>query len=243
MLEGLFSAAAGMKAQQDALDAIGNDLANVNTVGYKAERVAFSDLLYNTVDDAGTETTAGAGSKSQAIGRNESQGTMRETGNPLDLAIEGEGFFVVTGASGKTALTRDGGFDIDAGGTLTNAAGYRLSPAIKVPKGLAASELRVASDGTVSANGHKLGKLELVTVAAPEHLLADGGNLFTVTTASGATHAAHAASIRQGALEQSNVDMASELTKLVTTQRAFQLTSTAIQNESQMMAIANQLRS
>jgi flagellar basal-body rod protein FlgG len=97
-----------MSAQQEQLDAISNDLANVSTSGYKSERVAFSDLLYNTVDDAGTETSTGGGSKAQVIGASQTQGTIQATGNPLDLAIEGEGFFQVTRANGQTSLTRDG---------------------------------------------------------------------------------------------------------------------------------------
>ncbi|HEX4467620.1 MAG TPA: flagellar hook-basal body protein [Solirubrobacteraceae bacterium] len=242
MLEGLFSAAAGMNAQQEELDAIGNDLANVNTTGYKAQRTAFSDLLYNQVEDAGTNTTAGAGARESSIGRVETQGSMKETGNPLDLAIVGDGYFVVTLPGGKSALTRDGSFGVDASGTLTNSSGYRLSPRIQVPKGVAEQEVRVADDGTVSAAGKRLGKLSLVTVDSPAHLLSDGGNLFNVTEASGAAHAARDATIQAGSLEESNVDMSRELTALVTTQRAFQMTSTAVQNESQMMAIANQLR-
>ncbi len=101
MLEGLYSAAAGMAAQQTQLDAISNDLANLSTNGYKSERVAFSDLLYNKVDIAGTETTAGAGAKAQILGRAQSQGALKETGNPLDLAIEGPGYFQVTRSNGN----------------------------------------------------------------------------------------------------------------------------------------------
>jgi flagellar basal-body rod protein FlgG len=241
MLEGLYSAAAGMAAQQEQLDAISNDLANLSTSGYKSERVAFSDLLYNPIKVAGTETTAGAGASAKVIGRSEAQGSIQETGNPLDLAIEGEGYFEVTRANGQTALTRDGTFGIDANGSIVNSEGNQLSPPIKLPAGVAASEVSIGPDGTVAAGTRKLGQIKLVTVTSPEHLLADGGGEFTPTASSGAPHPA-TGKVRQGALEASNVNIASEMAQMVSTQRNYQLTSTAIQDESQMMSIANQLR-
>jgi flagellar basal-body rod protein FlgG len=242
MLEGLYSAAAGMSAQQEQLDAISNDLANVSSTGYKAERVAFSDLLYNAVDQAGTVTSAGGGASAQTIGRSESQGSIRETGEPLDLAIEGDGYFQVALPNGQTALTRDGTFGVDAGGTITNAQGDRLTPPIKLPAGVAPSEVRIAPDGTVTAGTHTLGQIKLVTVTSPAQLLSDGSGELTPTTASGAPHAATAGTIRQGALEESNVDISREMALMVSTQRNYQMDSTAIQTESQMMSIANQLR-
>ena len=241
MLEGLYSAAAGMAAQQEQLNAISNDLANVSTSGYKSERVAFSDLLYNPIKFAGTETSAGAGASARVIGRSESQGSITETGNPLDLAIEGAGYFLLTRANGQKALTRDGTFGIDATGAIVNAEGNQLSPPIKVPAGVSAGELSIAPDGTVTAGARKLGQIKLVTVTSPEHLLADGGGEFTATASSGAPHPA-TGKIHQGALEASNVNVASAMAQMVSTQRNYQLTSTAIQDESQMMSIANQLR-
>jgi flagellar basal-body rod protein FlgG len=241
MLEGLYSAAAGMEAQQEQLNAISNDLANVSTSGYKSERVAFSDLLYDPVKIAGTETTAGAGASAKVIGRSESQGTLQETGNPLDLAIEGEGYFQVTRANGQKALTRDGTFGVDAAGAIVNAEGNQLSPPIKLPAGVSASEVTIAPDGTVTAGERKLGQIKLVTVTSREQLLADGGGELSVTKTSGAAHPA-TGKIRQGALEGSNVNIASTMAQMVSTQRNYQLTSTAIQDESQMMSIANQLR-
>ncbi len=241
MLEGLYSAAAGMEAQQEQLNAISNDLANVSTSGYKSERVAFSDLLYNPVKIAGSETTAGAGASAKVIGRSESQGALQETGNPLDLAIEGEGYFQVTRANGQKALTRDGTFGVDASGAIVNAEGNQLSPPIKLPAGVSASEVTIAPDGTVSAGERKLGQIKLVTVTSREQLLADGGGELSVTKTSGAVHPA-TGKIRQGALEASNVNIASTMAQMVSTQRNYQLTSTAIQDESQMMSIANQLR-
>jgi flagellar basal-body rod protein FlgG len=242
MLEGLYSAAAGMAAQQQQLDAISNDLANLSTSGYKAERVAFSDLLYNPVEEAGTATTAGAGSSSQVIGRNETQGPVKQTGRPLDLAIEGDGYFQVTLPSGKSALTRNGALAVDGSGSIVTGEGDRLVPPIKLPAGVSASDLQIATDGTVSTGTTKLGQIQLVTVDSPDHLLADGSGQLTPTTESGAPHAASTARVHQGELEESNVDMAKEMALMITTQRNFQMTSTAIQNESQMMSIANQLR-
>ncbi len=242
MLEGLYSAATGMAAQQLQLDAVANDLANVNTDGYKSERVAFGDLLYNKVHVAGTETGAGAGAEARVLGRSQTQGGLKETGNPLDLAIEGDGFFQVTMPGGGIGLTRDGAFDVDAEGRLVNAAGERLAPPITLPKGVTAAEVRIASDGTVTAAGKKLGRIALVTVTSPDHLTAEGGGVLTANAASGAAQPA-SGRIHQGALEDSNVDVGKDMATMMSAERAFQMSSTAIQTESQMMSIANQLRS
>jgi flagellar basal-body rod protein FlgG len=244
MLEGLYSAAAGMSAQQEQLDAISNDLANLSTSGYQSERVAFSDLLYNAVDEAGTESSIGAGASAQVIGRSQSQGPIQETGDPLDLAIEGEGYFQVKSAGGQTALTRNGGFSVDANGTIVDAQGNTLEPPIKLPAGVSAGDLKIGTDGTVTAGKRTLGQIKLVTVPSPDHLLAGGDGTLTPTTGSGSPQAvsANAAKIHQGALEGSNVDMSKEMALMVSTQRAYQMSSSAIQTESQMMSIANQLR-
>ena len=241
MLEGLYSAAAGMEAQQLQLDAVSNDLANLSTDGYQAERVAFGDLLYNRVEIAGTETGAGAGAEAQIIGRDESEGALKQTGDPLDLAVEGQGYFQVTRADGSLALTRDGEFGVDASGEIVDTQGNRLHPPITLPKGTSASDLRVAEDGTVTAGGKRLGRIELVTVPAPGRLTPEGGGLLVPGSASGAPQTA-SGRIQQGALEDSNVDIGRDMTTMVGAERAFQMQSTAIQNESQMMSIANQLK-
>jgi flagellar basal-body rod protein FlgG len=243
MLEGLYSAAAGMSAQQQQLDAIGDDLANASSTGYRSERVAFSDLLYNAVDIAGTETSTGAGASAQVIGRSQSQGSIQETGQPLNLAIEGDGYFQVKLPGGQIALTRNGNFGVDANGAIVDSEGNPLSPPIKLPAGASPAEVSISSNGTVTAGKRTLGQIKLVDVAAPDHLLADGNSAFTPTAASGAPQAVTDAKIRQGALEDSNVDMSKEMALMVSTQRAYQMSSTAIQTESQMMSIANQLRS
>ncbi|HEY4809462.1 MAG TPA: flagellar hook-basal body protein [Solirubrobacteraceae bacterium] len=241
MLEGLYSAAAGMSAQQEQLNAISNDLANLSTSGYKSERVAFNDLLYNRVNIAGSETTAGDGANALVIGRSEGQGAITETGNPFDLAIEGPGYFEVKRPNGQTVLTRNGNFGVDASGTLVNAEGNRLAPPIKLPPGISPNEITVSTTGVVTAANRTLGQIKLVTVTAPDHMLADGASALLPTTSSGAPHPATGA-IHQGALESSNVNMAGTMAQMVSTQRAFQMNSTSIQTESQMMSIANQLR-
>ncbi len=230
-----------MAAQQLQLDAVSNDIANVNTNGYKSERVGFEDLLYNKVEEAGTETTAGGGAAARIIGRSFSQGALKETGNPLDLAIEGEGFLQLRRAGGSTVLTRDGALQLNANGELSDAAGNALEPPIKVPGGVSASELRISGDGTVTAHGKRLGRISLVTVTATDKLTSEGGGLLAPNAASGAVHAA-SGHIHQGALEDSNVDLGRDMSTLMTTERAYQMNSTAIQTESQMMSIANQLR-
>jgi flagellar basal-body rod protein FlgG len=241
MLEGMYAAASGMEAQQQQLDSIGNDLANASTTGYKAEQVGFRDLLYNAVDIAGTTTSVGAGAAAQVVGRDQSQGAIQSTGDPLDLAIEGPGFFTVKRPDGTLALTRDGSFQVNAGGQLTTSEGDRLDPPITLPTGTSASEVTIGPDGTVRAGTHTVGKIALVTVASPDHMLAAGGNLFTTTASSGATRPVAGSAIHQGALEGSNVDMATDMVQMMGAQRGYQLESSAIQTENQMLSIANQL--
>jgi len=242
MLPGLYSAASGLAAQQEQLDAIGNDLANVSTPGYRSERVAFSDLLYSTSNLAGDETTVGAGSRSGVLGASQTQGSIKETGDPLNVAIEGEGYFEVTRASGTVSLTRDGAFGVDAGGSIVTSDGSRLSPPIKLGKGTLVSDLRIGQDGTVMAGTKKLGQIKLFTVVAPDRLLSDGAGGFTTTSESGAPQAIAKPRLLQGSLEESNVDLGREMSLMISTQRDFQMSSNAIQTENQMMTIANQLR-
>lgn len=242
MLEGMYAAASGMEAQQQQLDSVGNNLANLSTTGYKAQRTGFRDLLYNQVNIAGTTTSIGAGAAAQTIGADNSQGAIQSTGKPLDLAIEGPGFFTVKRPSGALALTRDGAFEVDSRGRLTTAEGDLLDPPLTLPKGTSPSEVAIGPDGTVRAGTRAIGKIALVTVASPDRLLADGGSLLSATAASGAPRPVAGAAIRQGALEGSNVNVSSEMVKMVSAQRDYQLESSAIQTENQMASIANQLR-
>jgi flagellar basal-body rod protein FlgG len=241
MLEGLYAAASGMEAQQQQLDAIGNDLANASTTGYKAERVGFRELLYNQVDLAGTVTTQGAGAAAQTIGRDQAQGSIQSTGNPLDVAIEGPGFFTVRRPGGTVALTRDGSLQVNAKGQLTTAEGALLDPPLTLPRGSSPSEVAISPDGTVSVGTKTIGRLALVTVASPDHLLAAGGNLFMASVASGRPRPTSGATIKQGALEGSNVDVGNDMVQMMGAQRSYQLESSAIQTENQMLSIANQL--
>jgi len=241
VLEGLYAAAAGMSAQEQQLNTVANNLANLSTDGYHAERVAFSDLLYNEVDQAGSDTTTGAGATARALGDSAQPGALRQTGRPLDLAIAGEGYFELKRPDGQLALTRDGSFTLNSKRQLTSAGGALLNPPITVPAGVAESDVTIGADGTVRAGTKKLGTISLVDVAAPDKLLAVGEGTFATTPASGPARAASGARLTQGALEGSDVEMASEMATMESAQRGYQMNSTAIQIEGQMMSIANQL--
>src|SRR3954453_17472377 len=175
MLEGLYSAAAGMQAQQQRMDSVANDLANANTNGYKKSRIAFRDLLY--VGDASGKVRSGAGAAAATVGRGFGQGALRETGNPLDLAIQGGGFLQVRRADGTTALTRDGSLRLDPRGRLTTQQGDLVQPAVTVPAGTQESDVSIGSDGTVTANNRPVGTLQLFTVRSPQGLQSVGDSL------------------------------------------------------------------
>jgi flagellar basal-body rod protein FlgG len=240
MLEGLYSAAAGMTAQQQRMDTLANDVANVNTTGYKHTRVAFRDLLY-TQDRAGV-VSSGAGVAATPAGRGFAQGSLRETGDKLDVAIEGDGFLQVRRADGTMALTRDGSLRLDPTGRLTTQRGELLQPAITVPAGTSEADLRIAADGTVSAGDRRLGRIQLVTVRAPQALQSAGDSLFVATAGSGPAQAMPTGRVVQGALESSNVDLAEAMTQMMESQRTFQMASKAVQMQDQMLQIANQVK-
>ena len=241
MLEGLYSAAAGMQAQTQRMDTVANDLANVNTNGYKRERVAFRDLLY--VRDASGNVQSGAGAAATTIGRGFTQGAVRETGNPLDLAIENGGFLQVRRADGTTALTRDGALRLDARGRITTQQGDLLQPAVTLPAGTKESDVQIGSDGTISVGNRQVGRIQLMTVRSPQGLQSAGDNLFRATTASGAATALPGGRLTQGAVEASNVDVADTMTEMMDAQRSFQLASKAIQMQDQLLQIANSVKS
>jgi flagellar basal-body rod protein FlgG len=169
MLEGMYTAAAGMAAQQTRLDAVSNDLANVDTTGYKHTRVAFRDLVYDSAQGYGAAkgVEIGAGSAATVLGRSVEQGTMQSTGRSLDVALNGPGFLQVKLADGRTALTRDGNLQTDAQGRLKLHTGQLVEPPIKLPAGADASRLTIGQDGSVSLGTTKLGRLQLVDVPAP----------------------------------------------------------------------------
>jgi|SRR4051794_22708905 flagellar basal-body rod protein FlgG len=241
MLEGLNIAAAGMAAQQQRLDAVSNDLANANTNGYKHTRVGFRDLVYTQAGRSSAQgVQTGAGSAAVDIGRGFAQGVMRQTGEPLDLAIEGDGFLQVKLPDGRTGLTRDGNLRRDPQGRLTTSTGGLLQPTITIPVDVPLSAVAVNTDGTVIANNRAVGRLSVVSVRSPQGLESAGDNAFVATAASGRPTAAPAATrVVQGALESSNVDVSEAMVSMIEAQRSFQLASKAISTADQMMEIAN----
>lgn len=243
MLEGLYSAAAGMEAQQTQLDSISNDVANSDTPGYQATEVGFSDLLYGSDNDPGSTASVGAGAAASTIGYSQTPGALEQTGNPLDVAIEGEGYLEVKQPDGTIGLTRNGTLQLDSAGRLTTDQGMPLTPPITVPAGTDPSDIKIGSDGTVSVGQTKVGKIALVTVTAPNQLLEAGNGLFSATSASGPIIAASSGTqLSQGALEGSNVDMNAELTEMMSTQQSYEMASKAIDFETQMGQIAATLK-
>ena len=241
MLEGLYSAAAGMQAQQQRMDSVANDLANVNTNGYKHTRVAFRDLLY--VRDSSGKVQSGAGAAATTIGRGFAQGAIRETGNPLDVAIQGPGFLQVRRADGTAALTRDGSLRIDPRGRLTTQRGELVQPAITVPGGTSESDVSIGSDGTVTAGARAVGRIQIVDVRSPQALQSVGDSFFRTTAASGNATNVTGTTLAQGSVEASNMDVADSMTEMMDAQRSFQLASKAVQMQDQILQIANQVKS
>lgn len=240
MLEGLYSAAAGLAAQQQRMDALGNDVANVSTTGYKRVRIGFRDLLYQQASGgAGADVLTGAGTATEIAGRSHAQGTLVPTGDPLDVGIEGEGFLQVRRADGTLALTRDGALQFDGQGRLATKSGLLLQPAIALPSGVAGSDVAIGSDGTVTAAGRPIGRIALVTVTAAQRLQSVGESLFVATPESGPTRAATGSRLVAGNLEGSNVDVAEAMVDMMDAQRGFQLASRAISTQDQMLEIAN----
>ena len=239
MLEGMYSAAAGMAAQQQRIDALANDLANVNTSGYKRVRLAFRDLLYTeTGPGAARGVRSGSGAAATEVGRGTAQGALRSTERPLDIALEGEGFLEVRDEQGRRLLTRDGSLmRAPDGRLLTNSGAFT---GVTVPRDLSDDQLTIAPDGSVRSPNRILGQLRLVTVRAPEGLQAQGNNFFLPTARSGQPAAAtNGLAVRQSLLEGSNVEMADTMTELMEAQRGFQMASKAITTQDRLMEIAN----
>ena len=240
MLEGLYSAASGMAAQQQRMEALANDVANVSTSGYKRARVSFRDLVYNQAGFAARNgVRSGAGVAAAAVGHDFAQGALRETGSPLDLAIEGRGFFRVQRPDGTAALTRDGSFRMDARGRLTTASGGLVMPRIDFPRGTRLEDVSVQGDGTVFAAGRRVGRLEIVDVRSPDGLDTAGNNEFTVTEQSGPAAAAPRARVQAGMLEASGVEIADVMVSMMESQRAYGMASKAIQTQDTLLEIAN----
>ena len=238
MLEGLYTAAAGMAAQQQRMDALSNDVANVNTAGYKRVRVGFRDLVYQA--SGGGNVRTGAGSALVQLGRGSEQGAFLKTDQPFDLAIEGDGYFQVRQSNtGQIALTRNGQLQVNANGQLVTAEGDQLVPPITLPRGIDPNRVGIGADGTLTAGTRRLGQIQLVTVPAPTGLAAAGNGYYTVTAASGGVRRATTATLQQGMLEGSNVNLADAMVDMMDAQRSYSMASKAIHMQDQMMEIAN----
>ncbi len=241
MLEGLYSAASGMEAQQNQFDAISNDMANLDTPGYQSTVVGFHDLLYSN-GAYGSTVPTGAGSASAIVGRDQSQGAIETTNRQLDVAVQGQGYIEVRRPDGSIGLTRNGRLELNAKRQLTNQEGMLVQPPMTIPAGVTTDQVTIAANGTVQAAGKTVGKISLVDVPAPDGLVADGDSVFSATAASGAIKTAKTATLQQGALEGSNVDMGAEMAKMMTAQKEYEMSSQAVQYQSQMLSIANQIK-
>jgi flagellar basal-body rod protein FlgG len=261
MLRSLYSAATGMIAQQTSIDVTSNNIANVNTVGYKKQRAEFADLFYQTMEYAGTSTSAtttsptginvGLGVRPTAVTKMFSQGNFKETGNNLDLAITGNGFFKVQLPDGTEAYTRNGSFKVDANGQMVTSDGYPLVPNIVIPPD--AVQISIGTDGTVSVlqagqtQSTQIGQITLTNFINPAGLHALGDNNYINTTASGDPIEGVAGQnglgqMRQGFVEMSNVQLVEEMTDLITAQRAYDANSKAIMTSDEMLKTVNQLK-
>lgn len=244
MLEGLNTAAAGMAAQRQRLDALANDFANANTTGYKHGRVGFRDLVYTQAGRPGAAgVQTGAGSAVVDAGRSMSQGALQPTDRTLDVAIQGEGFLRVQLPDGRPGLTRDGALRINGEGVLTTNSGAIVTPRITLPPGTAEADIKIAPDGAISAGDRRVGQLQIATVGSPQGLISVGDNAFVATPQSGPPAAApRATTLSQGSLEASNVDMSEAMVSMIEAQRSYELASKAISTADQMMEIANGIK-
>jgi flagellar basal-body rod protein FlgG len=260
MIRSLWTAASGMAAQKLNMDIIANNLANVNTNGFKKSRADFEDLLYQNLKSPGAETTSGGkiptgiqvgmGTRPVSVQKIFTQGDYSQTNNQYDLAIEGNGFFKIL-SNGEERYIRSGSFKLDNEGYLVTADGDRLQPEVSIPTNTAALTVDkrgtitgLASDGqTVTASG----QLTLYSFANPSGLLSLGGNKYSYTTASGDPTEGNPGvdgigEVAQGYLELSNVDVVEEMVNMITSQRAYEIASKSIKSADDMLQIANNLR-
>jgi flagellar basal-body rod protein FlgG len=253
----MWIAKTGLDAQQMRMSVISNNLANVNTTGFKRDRASFEDMLYQNIRQPGSQVTAdnqsptglmlGTGVRLVATEKIHSQGSMVTTKNALDLAITGGGFFQVAQPDGTIAYTRDGSFKINAEGQVVTANGQPLEPAINIPAN--ASSISIGQDGTISVEipgggSQVLGQIELARFVNPAGLMSLGQNLLRETAASGAPvvvapGAEGAGQIMQGALEASNVNVVEEMVNMIETQRAYEINSKAISSVDGMLRFLN----
>jgi flagellar basal-body rod protein FlgG len=255
----LWVAKTGLDAQQTQMSVISNNLANVNTTGFKKERAMFEDLLYQNVRQAGAQSTQntilpsglqlGTGVRMVATEKIHTQGNLIQTGNSLDMAINGRGFFQILMPNGDIAYTRDGSFKMDAAGQIVTNGGYTLEPAITIPQD--ALSITVGTDGTVSvtqpgaAAPVQVGQIQTADFINPIGLQAVGENLFRESGASGAPIIGTPGQdsfgkVEQATLETSNVNVVEELVNMIETQRAYEMSSKAIQTTDEMLGFATQ---
>ena len=254
----MWVAKTGLDAQQTRLNVISNNLANVNTTGFKRDRAMFEDLLYQNIRQAGGQTSLttqaptglmqGTGTRIIATEKIHAQGNMINTQNALDIAINGEGFFQITQADGTTAYSRDGSFKLSSTGQLVTSTGQPLAPAIVIPAN--ASSITIGEDGTVSVElfagggAQQLGQIQTARFVNPPGLQPLGGNLYKETVASGAPQLLNpgtqaAGTLRQGMLEASNVNVVEEMVNMIETQRAYEINSKAISAADGMLRFLN----
>jgi flagellar basal-body rod protein FlgG len=259
MMRSLWTAASGMVGQQFNIDTISNNLSNVNTTGFKKHRAEFEDLLYQTLLMAGTPATevtevptgiqVGHGVKVAATQRLFEQGSLQNTENNLDIALEGEGFFRIQLYDGTVAYTRDGSFKIDSNRQVVTSNGYLLEPPLVLPENFIMNTLSISQDGRVtvkvvgSDDPIPVGQLELVRFVNPAGLSSIGGNLFKTTPASGDEIAGQPgldgmAKTHQGFLEMSNVKVVEEMVNMIVAQRAYEVNSKAILTSDSMLGTA-----
>ncbi|MEB3187222.1 MAG: flagellar basal-body rod protein FlgG [bacterium] len=252
MIHAIWTAATGMQAQQMRIDTIANNLSNVNTTAYKRSMVDFQDLLYQTVNQPGTDSAGvqiGLGVRPVAVTKLYEQGNLQITNNPLDLAIDGEGFFKVTINNGIPAYTRDGSFKLDSTGQLVTSGGYPIEPPLNL-NGF--NGIVVRQDGVVFGTNEtnqqvQIGQIQMYRFPNPGGLQAMGNNLLIATTAAGneiegQPTTAPFGKLRQGALEASNVELVREMVMMIATQKAYDTSSKAIAVSDKMMETANNLQ-
>ncbi len=261
MIKAMRTAASGMIAQQMKVDNIANNLANVSTTGFKRSAIEFQDVLYQNVRRAGSASAVGAevptglavgyGTRAAATVRQFSEGNLMPTGNPLDMAITGDGFFQIQHPDSTTAYTRDGTFNISADGRVVNSDGFFMLPEITIPED--ATSISVGADGVVQVmifgeqESTEVGQIELARFINPAGLMAVGRNLLVPTGASGEPITDiptqnGLGQIDQGYLEMSNVKVVDEMVNMIIAQRAYEMNSKAIQTADDMAAIANNLK-
>ena len=261
MIRSLWTSATGMQAQALNLDVISNNLANVNTSGFKKSRAEFQDLLYETLQPAGTSSSQdsqvptgiqiGHGTRPSTVLKIFTQGGMENTNNELDLAIEGDGFFQIILPNGETGYTRDGAFKLDSDGRIVNSDGFPLEPEITIPSD--ALSISVGMDGTVSvlqagdSTPSEIGTIELARFVNPAGLISTGRNLYITSEASGDEMTGipgedGLGSLAQGFLEMSNVSVVDEMVNMITAQRAYETNSKSIQTADEMLQMANNIK-